>query len=136
MWSEKFPNFSVIDEETALIKELEVDSDDLFEDVRNVAGGGVIDAIFDLVKKGFDRLIDIIEGAKNCVVFLDIRGGDVDVGCVQVIQYGAGGGAAIPTYLCRRERMNSLSTVERRICQRALSVQSYLLKSAEPVSKE
>ena len=77
------------------MNELEVDADDLFEAVRSVAGGGVVDAIFDMVENGFDQLVDIIRGAKNSFVFLKIRGGDVGVGGLQVIQYGAGGGGAV-----------------------------------------
>ena len=93
--SEMFPDFAVIDEETGLINDLEGDADYLFEAVRSVAGGGVVTAIFDPVEKAFNQLVNIVRGAKNSVVFLKIRGGDVGVGCVQVIQYGAGGGEAV-----------------------------------------
>ena len=78
---------------------MEGDADDLFEAVRSVAGGGVVDAIFDLVKKGFDWLVDIVRGAKNSVVSLKIRGGDVGIDGVQVIQYGAGGDGAVSDVL-------------------------------------
>ena len=47
-----------------------------------VAGGGVISAVFDPVEKGFNRLIDVVRGAEDSVVFLYIRGGYVGVGCV------------------------------------------------------
>ena len=40
-----------------------------------------------------------------------------------------------PTYLCRRDRMKILYTLERRIFQRALSVRSYSFKSEEVVTK-
>ena len=40
-----------------------------------------------------------------------------------------------PTYLCWREQMNILSTVERRIFLSALLVRWYLLKIAEVMSK-
>ena len=94
-WSETFPNFAVIDKETSLINKLEGDANELFKAVQSVAGSGIVDTIFDLTEKGFDRLVDIVRGAKNIVVFLKIRGGDVGVGGVQVIQYGAGGDGAI-----------------------------------------
>ena len=79
LWSETFPNFAVINEETGLINKFEGDADDLFEAVRSVSSGGVVDAIFDLVKKGFGWLVDIVRGAKNSVVFLKIHGGDVGI---------------------------------------------------------
>ena len=71
----------------------------MFEAVRIVAGGGVVGAIFVLVKKAFDRLVDIVRGAKNSVVFLKICGGDVGVGGVQVIRDGTGGGGAVSDVL-------------------------------------
>ena len=44
-------------------------------------------------------MVNIIKGAKNSVVFLKIRGGDVGVKGVQVIQYGTGGGVAVSDVL-------------------------------------
>ena len=99
LWSETFPNFSVIDKETGLINELEGDANNLFEAVRSVAGDGVVAAIFDPIKKGFNQLVDIVRGAKNCIFFLDIHGEGVGVSGVQVIQYGAGGGEAVSNVL-------------------------------------
>ena len=46
-----------------MINKLEGDSDELFYSLRIVAGGGIVNAIFDLVKKGFDPLVDIVRGA-------------------------------------------------------------------------
>ena len=71
---ETFTEFSVIDEETVLINELEGDANYLFEDVRSVAGGGVVAAIVDPVKKGFNWWVNIVRGAKDSVVFLNICG--------------------------------------------------------------
>ena len=96
---EAFPDFAVIDEETGLINELECNADYLLEAVRSVAGGDVVTTIFDLVKKGFDRLVNIVKGAKDSLILLKIRGGDVGVGGVQVIQYGAGGDEAVSDVL-------------------------------------
>ena len=67
---ETFPGFAVIDEETGLIDELEGDANDLFKAVGSVTGGGVVTAIFDPVEKGFNRLVYIIRGAEDSVVFL------------------------------------------------------------------
>ena len=92
---ETFPDFAVVNKETGLINELEGDADYLFKDVRSVSGGGVVATIFDPVEKGFDRLVNIIRAAKDSVVFLKIRGGDVGEGGVQVIQDGTGGGEAV-----------------------------------------
>ena len=97
--SETFPGFAVIEEEIGLINYLEGDAGYLFEAVGSVSGGGVVTAIFDPVKKGFDRLVNIVRGAKNSVVFLKIRGGDVVVGGVQVVQDGAGGGESVSDIL-------------------------------------
>ena len=85
MCGDTFPGFSVINEETGLVNELEGDAYHLFEAVGSVVGGGVVTAIFDPVEKGFNRLVNIVRGAKNSVVLLKIRGGDVGVGGVQVI---------------------------------------------------
>ena len=71
----------------------------MFKSVGSVAGGGVVTTIFDPVEKGFDWLVNIARGAKNSVIFLKIRGGDVGVGGAQVIQDGAGGGEAISDVL-------------------------------------
>ena len=83
--SETFPGFAVMDKETGKINNMEGDADYLFEAVGSVAGGGVVTAIFDPVKKGFDRLVNIVRGAKNSFVFLNIRVGHVGVGGVRVI---------------------------------------------------
>ena len=97
--SETFPGFAVVDEEIGRIDNLEGNANYLFEAVGSVTGSGVVTAIFDPVKKGFNRLVNIARGAKNCVVFLKIRGGDFGVGGVQVIQDGTGGGEAVSDVL-------------------------------------
>ena len=82
-----------------MVDDLEGDANDLFEAIGSVTGGGVVAAIFDPVEKGFNRLVYIIRGAEDSVVFLKIRGGDFGVGGVQVIQDGTGGGEAISDVL-------------------------------------
>ena len=94
-----------------MINELEGDANYLFESVGSVTGGGIATAIFDPVEKGFNRLVNIVRGAEDSVVFLQIHGGDIGVGGVQVVQDGTGGGGPYPTYLCRRYWMNISSTV-------------------------
>ena len=94
-----FQNFAFIDEETGLINKLKGNADYFFEDVRSVAVGCLVAAIFDPVEKGYDWLVNIVRGAKDSVVFLKIRKGDVGVGAVQVIQDGAGGGEAVSNVL-------------------------------------
>ena len=132
---ETFPGFAFIDKNPGLVDELEGNSNELFEAVGSVTVSGVVTAIFDPVEKRFNQLVYIIRGAEDSVFFMHINGGYVGVGGVQVIQDGTGGGGPYPKYLCQRERTKISSTVERRICRRALSVRSYLLKSAEAVSK-
>ena len=79
---ETFPGFAVVKKDTGLVDELESDANDLFETVGSVTGGGVVTAIFHTVEKGFNRLVYIIRGAEDSVVFLQIRGVDVGVGGV------------------------------------------------------
>ena len=99
LFRETFPGFAVINEETGMINELEGDANDLFEVAGSVTGGGIVTAVFDLVKKGFNRFVYIIRGAEDSVVFLKIRGRDVGVGGVQGIQDGTGGGEAVSDVL-------------------------------------
>ena len=49
-----FPGFSVVYKEAGLVEDLKIDTDDLFEVVGSVAGGGVISAVFDSVEEGFN----------------------------------------------------------------------------------
>ena len=79
LYSKTFTGFAVINEETGLIDELEGDANDLFEAAGSVTGGGIVTSIFDPVKKGFNRLVYIIRGAEDSVVFLQICRGDVGV---------------------------------------------------------
>ena len=53
-----------------MVDELKVNTNDLLEDVGSVAGGGVISAVFDPVKEGFNWLIDAVRGVEDSVVFL------------------------------------------------------------------
>ena len=53
-----------------MVDNLKGDTNDLFEAVQSVAGGGVISAVFDPVREGFIWLIDVIRGAEDSVVFL------------------------------------------------------------------
>ena len=65
-----FPGFAVVYKETGLVDELKGDIDDLFKAIGSVAGGGVISAVFDPVKEGFNLLIDVVRGAEDSVVSL------------------------------------------------------------------
>ena len=46
-----FPGFAVVYKEIGLIDELKIDTDELFEAVGSVAGGGAITAVFDPVEE-------------------------------------------------------------------------------------
>ena len=96
---ETLPGFAVIDEETGLINYTEGDINEFLEAVGSVTNGGVFTAIFNPVEKGFNRLVYIVRCAEDSVVFLKIRGGDVDVIGVQVIQDGTVGGEAVSKVL-------------------------------------
>ena len=97
--SETFRGFAVIDKGTVLINDLEGDANYLFKAVGSVAGDNTVTVIFEPVEKGFNRLVNIIRGAKNSVVSLKIRRRDVGVGGVQVIQDGSDGGEAVSNVL-------------------------------------
>ena len=56
--------------EDGLVEKLKGYTNDLFKSVWNVAGDGVISAVFDPVKEGFNWLIDVVRGAEDSVVFL------------------------------------------------------------------
>ena len=96
---ETVPGFAIIDEETGLIDDLEGNTNDLFKAVGSVNGSVIVTAIFDPVEKGFDWLVYVIRGAEDSVIFLQIRGVDVGIGVVQVIQDGTGGGEAVADVL-------------------------------------
>ena len=72
-----FPGFGVVYKETCMEDELESDTNDLFETLGSVTGGGVITTVFDPVQEGFNWLVHVIGGAEDSVVFLKIGGGDV-----------------------------------------------------------
>ena len=82
LWRETFLGFAVINKETGLLDDMEGDANDFFEAVESVTGGGIVTAIFNPVKKRFNRLVYIIRDAEDSVVFLQIRGGDVGIGGV------------------------------------------------------
>ena len=65
-----FPGFAVVYKEIGLIDDLKSDTNDLFEAVGSVAGEGVITAVFDPVKEGFNWLIDAVRITEDSVVFL------------------------------------------------------------------
>ena len=65
-----FPGFAVVYKEPGLVDKLKSDTDDLFKAVGSVAGGGVIAAVFNPVKEGFNWFIDVVRGAEDSVVFL------------------------------------------------------------------
>ena len=71
----------------------------MLEAIGSVSDSGIVTAIFDPVEKGFDRLVNIVRGAKDSVVFLKICGEYVGVGGVQLIQDGAVGGEAVSNVL-------------------------------------
>ena len=89
----------------------------------SLTGGGVVTAIFDPIKKGFNRLVNIVRGAEDSVVFLKIRGGDVGVGSVQVIQDGTGGGEAVSEVLVSElEDENFVNGREKNLSERLVDV--------------
>ena len=79
---ETFPGFAVVNKETGLVDEIESNTHDLFKDVGSGTVGGIVTAIFNPVKKGFNWLIYVIRGAEDSIVFLHIRGGDFGLGGV------------------------------------------------------
>ena len=80
-------------------------------------------------------MVYIIRGAEDSVVFPQIRGGDVCIGGVQVIQDGTGGGEAVSDILVSEGADEIFVNSGEKNFRRALSVRTYSLKSAEAVSK-
>ena len=96
---ETFPGFTVVENETGVVDELESDDNDLFDTVGSVTGGVVTTTIFDPVEKGFNWLVYVIRGAEDSVIFLQICGGDVGGRGVQLVQDGTGGGDSVSDVL-------------------------------------
>ena len=65
-----FSGFTVVYKEASLVDKLKGDTDELFEAVGSVAGGGVISTFFKPVEEGFNWLIAVVRGAEDNVVFL------------------------------------------------------------------
>ena len=67
-----FPNFAVLDEHASGVDELEGVVDDLLGAVRCESGGGVVNAIFDLVEECFNWHVGIVRCFEGDIVGLDV----------------------------------------------------------------
>ena len=69
-----------------------------------------------IIEKGFNRLVHIIRGAEDSVVFLQIRRVYVGVGAVKVIQDGMDGGEAVSDVLVlERVDENFVNSLEKNL---------------------
>ena len=71
------------------------DANRLQQGVGSIPGRGVLDVAFDLIDECLNRLVVEIRCAKFGVVVSQVGRQNIGVGCVQMFQYGAGGGGAV-----------------------------------------
>ena len=81
-----FPEFALVVEHAGFENQLVGDGGDLDRGIRCVTGGGKIDGVFDLVEEYFDGLVRVVVGLHLGVVGEEIRGADVGVCGVEVVQ--------------------------------------------------
>ena len=63
--------------------------------VWGIPGHGVLNGIFDLIYECLDGQVGVVQCANFGVIALQVGGRNFRVGCVQMVQYGAGGGGAV-----------------------------------------
>ena len=68
---------------------------DLQRVVWGIPGRGVLDGDFELIDECLNGQVGVVWRAKFGVVVLQVGGRNVLVGCVQMVQDGAGGGSAV-----------------------------------------
>ena len=73
------PGFSIVQEHAVCEEELKCGGKDLGGVIGSIAGGGIVEGIFDLVEKTFDWLIGIVGGLESDVVVLEVGCGDASV---------------------------------------------------------
>ena len=64
------PELTAVVKENSLEHELKSNSEDLGRGVGRVSGGGVVNRIFDLIDKSFERLITVIGSSESLVIVL------------------------------------------------------------------
>ena len=68
---------------------------DLQRGVWGIPGRGVLNGAFDLIDECLNWQFGVVQCAKFGVVVFQVGGRNVCVGCVQMVQDGAGGGGAV-----------------------------------------
>ena len=63
--------------------------------VGGIPGRGVLDGAFDLINECLNGKVGVVRCAKFGIIVLKVGGRNVGVGCVQMVQDGAGGGGAV-----------------------------------------
>ena len=74
---------------------MKIDANNLQRDVGGIPGRGVLDGSFELIDECINGKVGVVRCAKFGVVVLQVGGQNVGVGCVQMVQDGAGGGGDV-----------------------------------------
>ena len=71
------------------------DANTLQRSVRGIPSHGVLNGAFDLINECLNGQVGVVRCAKFGIIVLKVGGRNVGVGCVQMVQDGAGGGGAV-----------------------------------------
>ena len=80
------PYLSVVIKETGYEHEMKGNYDDLGRGVGRVSCGDLVNLIFDLTDKGFERLIAVVGSAESLVIVLEPGGGNVTIFRIKMVQ--------------------------------------------------
>ena len=67
-----FPGFAIVQEHGVYEEELNGGGDDLGGRIESIAGGGIVEGVFDLAEEAFDWLIGIVGSIESYVAVLEV----------------------------------------------------------------
>ena len=73
------PGFAIVQEHAGCKEELKGGSDYMGGGIGSIAGGGIVEVVFDLVEEAFYRLIGIVGGLESNVVVLEVGCRDASI---------------------------------------------------------
>ena len=73
------PGFAIVQEHAGCKQELKGSGDNLCRGIGSIAGGGIVEGVFELVEAAFDQLIGILGGLEGDVVVMEVSFGDVSI---------------------------------------------------------
>ena len=80
------PGFAIFQEHASCEEELKGSSNDLGGVIGSIAGGGIVEGIFELVEEAFDWLIGIVGGLESNVLVLEVGCQDATVLGVNILK--------------------------------------------------